>query len=532
MDFRSYLDLEASLQRVLLRAWQPQASALMEQINTLIAEGKFDDARQVVSTISFVDVGDECRNYIKAILQSCILYGGAMAGGMDPSKTFVSASNHDGLLDLVVDNFMQLLAYNVTQSVQQDALQSIARAEVAPATKAEKQRYVKDFVSFQQAGNSQLKMISSLHSSRLSTWGFTAEAEVLGYTEYQLTAVLDGRTSAFCRAINGKRFKVADATSMINRVLKVQDPNDLKTVQPWPKQDKASIEMFSKASSAELTRMGLHIPPFHPNCRTLCTKVGSAPKIQMPEVPQEARIIPEKKSTPQDFQDIGNPITPDQLDLWNTYVNLKPVDFVSKVSGLTQQDVMEAKKKVISFDQNGDIKFAVKNTLPGDLGSKLAMAMTYDPYASVMKVMSALFLDSTPTAAATNLGLIMNGMVDVGLSMGAEYLTMAVDGDSVRSYSDMGFVPSTADWYDLKNDILTQLDAGDLTISSLSEHEQQAVIDVLSSRSEDGLQALLNLPFTIDGQKVGEYLLSREQLGMRLPLNNPNAVQYFRKATA
>lgn len=55
-------------------------------------------------------------------------------------------------------------------------------------------RFVTPFVSFQEEGDQLVQMISSLHTSRMSTWGFTAEATQLGVTRYKLTAVLDGRT--------------------------------------------------------------------------------------------------------------------------------------------------------------------------------------------------------------------------------------------------------------------------------------------------------------------------------------------------
>jgi DNA topoisomerase IB/N-acetylglutamate synthase-like GNAT family acetyltransferase len=126
-------------------------------------------------------------------------------------------------------------------------------------------RYVTPFTSFADEGEGLVQMVSSLNSSRMATWGFTAEADQLGVGRYRLTAVLDGRTSEFCRIIDGRVFDVDDARRKVNEVLAVQDPSDLEQVQPWPDQSKAAIAEYEGMSDDDLVALGLNIPPFHPN---------------------------------------------------------------------------------------------------------------------------------------------------------------------------------------------------------------------------------------------------------------------------
>jgi hypothetical protein len=151
-------------------------------------------------------------------------------------------------------------------------LQSIAgtRRRLRPrkeqAKKADENgRYVTPFVSFQDDGNQLAQMVSSLNSSRMATWGFTAESKQLGRTKYKLTAVLDGRTSRFCQMIDGRTFDVDTADELVNNALQAQDPADLAQIQPWPDQSKDAIAQYESMSDQDLIDAGLNIPPFHPN---------------------------------------------------------------------------------------------------------------------------------------------------------------------------------------------------------------------------------------------------------------------------
>jgi hypothetical protein len=528
-DFRDYLDLEDALYRKLSAAWRPQAVALYERINSLIERHEFEQARELVNQIDFTQVGEDNRVAIKYILQSCIYYGGAMASGNAYDRTFVSASAHDALLDKVTDNFILTLSYNVTQQTQQEALQLIAQAEkdYLSATKFDQpnQRYVKDFVSFQKTGDDMLKLVSSLHSSRLSTWGFVAEANVLGIEEYQLTAVLDGRTSEFCRAINGKRFKVQDAKELVNKVLNVENPDDAKVIQPWPKQDKESITMYRDSTPEELTAMGLQIPPFHPHCRTLLTRIDNSPSLEAPAVPDSERTFPQFSSQQLDFMHLGG-ATPDNIQHWNAYMPVSPMSAAAAMVGATGADLMSYRGHVVSFDKNGDITFRYHH-IPPDA----SVYSTYDPYASAMYSLAFDIKDANPTDAQAYILKVLNGMVDVGTSVGATSVNAAVQGTAVRSYTDMGYTITDGAWFDLKNDILDQMAQGNLPLDGLDDVEQSVVMDVLSTRDADGLKALLDLPFTINGEQVGQYLLDGETMNMFLPLNDPDAVATFREAT-
>ena len=89
--------------------------------------------------------------------------------------------------------------------------------------------------------------------------------------------------------MDGKVFQVADARRKVIEVLNVQNPEDLKVVQPWPKQTKRALAEFQQMTPQELTEQGLHIPPYHPHCRTICRVIGSSKGEEIKENPHAFR---------------------------------------------------------------------------------------------------------------------------------------------------------------------------------------------------------------------------------------------------
>lgn len=149
------------------------------------------------------------------------------------------------------------------------------------AQKAE--RFVNPFVSFRERAESQaantLQLVATLHASRLSAYGFTAEADVLNVSEYEISAQLDNRVCPICEYMDGKVFRVADARASLNEILREKNPEALETLQPWPDQSKDGVEYFQSLSDEELVDKNWHIPPFHPGCRCLLVHVDTVPSV-------------------------------------------------------------------------------------------------------------------------------------------------------------------------------------------------------------------------------------------------------------
>jgi hypothetical protein len=196
-----------------------------------------------------------------------------MAG--EGSSSLISSLNFDFLLNLTMTTFMEGVEFNITHVVQDAALQLIALAERGGRKLVYKAGELDDFIDFLTAGDDALRIQASLFTNRLSSWGFMVEADMRGLKTYKLTAKLDSHTSRFCQIINGKTFRVEDGFFFINVLMHAQSVNDMRTLHPWPRQDKESIDSYSKMDAAALTQLGLHLPPYHPHCRTICTRRGS-----------------------------------------------------------------------------------------------------------------------------------------------------------------------------------------------------------------------------------------------------------------
>lgn len=294
MDLSKYIDIEEGMSSRLMRSWRTPATRLYSKMLKSVEKADFDGARQLASDIDLTDVAEKNRRMIHTYLYAAAAFGMRVAAG--GKKPLAQVGRYDTTMNRVTDLVCRSVEWNATVYTLNAAMQSIARAEEAYKKEenetvkkaAAKRRFVREFVSFQDDGDDMLQLVSSLHTSRLATWGFTAEAEVLGVETYKLQAVLDGRTSEFCKLIHGKTFKVSDARRTVVEVLGIDNPDDAKQIQPWPRQSKAQISQYKGMSAEQLTALNLHIPPFHPGCRTLCTRVDVQYTVSTPPKPKNA----------------------------------------------------------------------------------------------------------------------------------------------------------------------------------------------------------------------------------------------------
>jgi len=94
---------------------------------------------------------------------------------------------------------------------------------------------------------------------------------------YMIDAVLDRRTTAICRALDGREFRTGDAVEQRDQLVQADDPEAVKDQSPWPRERKTEDgeavavhdgERLSEMSNEELANSGILLPPFHGNCRT------------------------------------------------------------------------------------------------------------------------------------------------------------------------------------------------------------------------------------------------------------------------
>ena len=368
-------------------------------------------------------------------------------------------------------------------------------------------RYVTPFVSFDKQGDDQLRMIASLNSSRLATWGFTAEAEVRGMARYKLTAVLDGRTSKFCRLIDGKIFQVEDAREKVIEALNVQNPEDLRVVQPWPKQTIAALKEFRAMTPDQLTALGFHIPPYHPYCRTICRIIEGSEGEEMEEVatvPEEAEVF--QPVTQADLKELGVDATPEQVADWNTHIGMSPVELISKLTGMTPQEILTKGKGVganpVQFDASGNIGIRAHGESLNGIEFKLGAIL--DPFTGIYYLSQAELLAGTPKAELAFLKNLFLEMINIGQKSTATSVAVGVAGNAAY-YAKLGFLPDDLEWDSLRTVALSELETGALKpiLASLSAEDALLVKQLLQDGSSSALSALVELPFKYQGKTVG-----------------------------
>lgn len=93
-------------------------------------------------------------------------------------------------------------------------------------------------------------------------------ANVSGYVQakieyFEVRAVLDNRTSDICRYMHGRIFKVSDARTQREKIMRAETPEEIKRVAPWVRAEK-----IQRWPTLKLVEEGVILPPYHWQCRT------------------------------------------------------------------------------------------------------------------------------------------------------------------------------------------------------------------------------------------------------------------------
>lgn len=462
-DFRDYLDLEQMLTNALSRSWAVIANKKFSEVRALLAANDFESAAAAVSTLDLSPVGESNSGMIYTVLAGCVDHGASVVSG---ERTRTNSTDFPLQVKNSATQLMVAMEAGATAYLQRKLLQLIAQTksqhEQGLVQKADP---VRDFVSFRQDGDDYLQMVSALHSSRLSGWGFLAEAEASSITTYKLNAMLDKRTSMFCRFCHGKVFQVSDARPLLDAAMLTDNPEDLKTIQPWPNQSKDSMEQYKQMSADELVKNKLHVPPFHPGCRTMMVKLSTT--IRTPKVVGRPKELPEYTSTVEDFTNLKIKINEGGVNVWNDYLKINPSQSLTLLTGKPMAEALAAvAPKTISVSAKGNVKWALPN-----------MTLVFDPLVSQFRV-SKIVGGVAPALASTKA---------LASSVGAASIAVRVKGMDAVEYLALGYKPASAEWQDLRLKLAESL-AG-----KLDDLTDQAVGLILSSTDPSGMLKLYGI---------------------------------------
>ncbi|MEG1728768.1 MAG: hypothetical protein RR280_04415 [Bacteroidaceae bacterium] len=502
----------------MLSLWDNPIKAIAEQVylkNYAAASEIANSIRIDASTL---------RNFIIATFQSCSAYGAMLA---ESTPHFLK----DDIFGTSATYLVEALNTDISTRIQQQVLDAIAKVQQDPSllddeeekpqliliSKApSKEDYIKEFVTFADGAEGLVQMVSGLHTSRLATWGFTLEAEYLGIETYKLEAVLDSKTSNFCKHIaHGKIFQVADAKRKVVEVLNAPTA-DAKFLQPWVRGTKANLAELSTLTAAELTARGLHIPPFHPFCRTLCMRVDSKLVLHMPvKVPDNTFVTPVPHSQLQ-LEKALEPLSAAMANLlktkatkkaianWNRAVVTDASQTISKLTNKPLQEVTEgmldAKVSIVAV-KDGSVTLKGKADVDGGTQE---FSYNFNPVLKQLRVNFVNFVgQKDPRKSFANQ---MLNILDVAKMNEYAKVVMPVQGEStfIMALLDMSF----SDMIGLQKSLLKKLDNLNTSFPLLLQDDYEALRLMISSPNLEGvgLQSIAKYPLQLGNKFIGELL--------------------------
>lgn len=310
----AYLDLEASLEALVLPQWNKIQRRVVPQIEAAIKDHDLAKVTQIVDTINTSLLYQGKLKSINTLLKTGLVFGGALINGNTLDLQVVLNPNALELVPIAVKQF-QIQLDQAMITVRKRFLQLAVKLEARLTfEEQEAEEFSKggsinvqkiNPINIRNAlntgagniGGGMIGVASSLQMSRMANYGFVAEASSRGVTHYIVNEQLDSRICPVCRRMHGKRFEVAPALAKLDTQIRITDPTDLKILAPFPLQSKAAVKDLTEMTSEQLRAKGWDTPPYHPRCRGLLKFVRAPRTVQQPNPLRPGQKIPDKPFT-------------------------------------------------------------------------------------------------------------------------------------------------------------------------------------------------------------------------------------------
>jgi hypothetical protein len=245
---------------------------------------------------------------------------------------------------------------------------------------------------------------------------------------------------------------------------------------------------------------------------------------EKPDIPDQNQIIPPSISTADTFQELGAAPSPQEVDHWNTYMGVNPLEVLSKLTGVDPKDLLEHKwKTLIKFLEDGGIATDAVGTFED---AQVQVGTIFDPYSGRFYLDHADFVAGDTGAEAKFLSKLLGGMIDVGGSIGASSVTINV-AENAGAYVKLGFLPSSFAWDSLRIKWLDSINTAGILFPiyrSMSDAQRQLLIDILEDDGPDAATALINLNFKVGDKSIGEWMFEGITGTFSMDLSSPLAV--------
>jgi hypothetical protein len=320
MKVETFFKLEDAFLKIVDDLWSAAVKKAWPDVRVALDNDDLEGAIRLINGITIADPLEKKKPSIRLIMRACLNYGAGAAQSGGLKKSIFIGEDPEFL-----DDVMQMFAASAQENVKRYATKMAA----AMARKLVEQELVEKSVvlkaidsdAIQQSVLNGGRVIASVGAnqttSRLASFGALSQLSSQGIVRYRLQATLDKRTSKICRRMHGKSFSVQVGMAHIQQVIRITDPDDLRTADPWIPATKDQLAMLEKLDESGLVSQKWHVPPFHPSCRTIVVDADvnlsfaqanvGLPKlpIRTPDTPPQPSSVSQMAKTyyPEDMAD-------------------------------------------------------------------------------------------------------------------------------------------------------------------------------------------------------------------------------------
>ncbi|NOQ30233.1 MAG: hypothetical protein GQ570_03825 [Helicobacteraceae bacterium] len=530
-----FLSLEESLSNKLGPKWAKTAKWLSGQLIKAIKDDDLAKVDKLLSAVKTENLYKGEHEYLKQISLSALLLGATQVTP-DAKNTHIAKLGKVPPIIAPALKQMKALMGEADKAVRKELERTVQKA-LAQRDKVEKADIVKTLDEIvrqgaDQAGKGMINITASLHTSRLSAYGFLAEADATGLTRYAITEQLDNRICPVCRTMHGKTFDVPQAFERLDRVLQVDDPEELKVIAPWVKQNQDNISRIQNMTESDLVGAGMSTPPYHPGCRGLLVKTENVPALTVPVPLAPLSRVP----------NISVPRT--------TYKDIRNQKANIKLEGtLKQNEVEEAWNKMFP-GVTPDIVSKELSDMSSILGDKVVgtFEARINPVLTLRSKSKDLRTEMVRTLRHTNRGLhvshdllkmpegsqgrgaakeLLSTQMAMYEKLGVKSITLEANIDvGGYAWAKYGFTPYTAEWVQLKSrlkGVWEYMDVPDSVKASLAK--------IMLSEDPKAIWALADITHPYRDTTVGKYLLLKKAWIGGIDLSDTESMNRFKAYT-
>lgn len=281
MKPETFIPIEDSFARVLNNLWKAAVKDAWPSIRESLED---DDVTSAVQLIASIDVDtrltEKKERQLRLLMKTALNFGAAASGSGIKNSVFIDEDpdilqeSMQMLLTSARENMRRFAAAGASMAAEKQLREAQERADANLVAKGEiDPGKIEDMIL--NNGRAVASIGANQTTSRLAAFGALTQLEKEGRVSYRLQAVLDKRTSKICLRLHGKKFEVKIGLDHISSVVRMTNPDDLRTADPWIPSDKQVLRFLEKTgdNDPDLVANKWHVPPFHPHCYLPSVKV-------------------------------------------------------------------------------------------------------------------------------------------------------------------------------------------------------------------------------------------------------------------